>query len=262
MRTVRALFEREADAKSARERLRAHGVAPQRMSLIERQSGPGLAGEPAGGAAGRSLWASLKDMVALPEGSSDHFENRLTHGGFLLTASVEDEELEGIVAILAKMGVVDFSDGVAEGRGGEDGEFAPGASTEEERIPLVEEELRIGTSERDGDSVRVHAFATERPVHERVHLRSYRVRVDRRPVGEPLSPDASTDLLARLFSERSVELTETSEEVVFAKEARVREEVVVRKEAFERVEEVNETLRSTEVEVERRDRDRGAPGGR
>ena len=250
MRTVRALFEREADAKAARERLRANGVPPQRMSLLDRQGGAPVAGS-TGNAAGRGLWASLKEMVEPPEGQAPHFDTYLSHGGYLLTASVEDEELEGIVAILAKMGVVDFSDG-SEGGPRQHGE--PGAGGDlahEEHIPIVEEELRIGTTERHGDSVRVHAFAAERPVHERVHLRSYRVRVDRRPVGEPLSADASADLLARLFSERSVELTETSEEVVFDKEARIREEIVVRREAFDRVEEVETTLRSTEVDVER-----------
>jgi stress response protein YsnF len=45
-------------------------------------------------------------------------------------------------------------------------------------------------------------------------------------------------------------MTETAEEAVIAKEARVREELVVRKTAEERTESIDETIRTTEVEVE------------
>jgi hypothetical protein len=44
-------------------------------------------------------------------------------------------------------------------------------------------------------------------------------------------------------------MTETAEEAVVAKEARVREELVVRKTAEERVEQIDDTVRRTEVEV-------------
>jgi len=47
-----------------------------------------------------------------------------------------------------------------------------------------------------------------------------------------------------------IEATETAEEAVVAKEARVTEEVVVRKQAEERTETVRDTVRRTEVEVE------------
>jgi stress response protein YsnF len=50
-------------------------------------------------------------------------------------------------------------------------------------------------------------------------------------------------------------MTETSEEAVVAKTARVREEVSLRKEASDRVETVKDTVRRDEVEIEQ------APGG-
>jgi stress response protein YsnF len=243
MRTVRALFEREADAKTARERLRSQGVPPQRMSLIDRRR-PDAAPAASTAGAGQGLWASLKEMVVPADTGGERFNAYLSQGGFLLTASVPEEELEGVIALLGKMGVVDYDT---------DGRDVPSdaAAVVEERIPLAEEHLIVGRRERDEGGVRVHAFATERPVHERVHLVGYRVRVERRPVDRALGADADPDVLAALFSERSVELTETAEEVLFEKEARVREEVVVRKERVERVEHVSDTVRSTEVEVER-----------
>ena len=244
MQTVRALFQREADAKAARERLRSQGVPPQRMSLIDRTR-PAALSHDRHAASGQSLWASLKEMVVPAESGGARFNEYLDEGGFLLTASVPEEELEGVIALLSKLAVVDY--GATSGPA----EAAAGDLVEEERIPLLEEHLRVGKVEREEGAVRVHAFATERPVHERVRLVDYRVRVSRRTVDQPLGGAESQDLLAELFSERSVELTETSEEVSFEKQARIREEVVVRKEAIERVEEVEETLRSTEVEIDR-----------
>ena len=244
MQTVRALFQREADAKAGRERLRSQGVPPQRMSLIDRTR-PAALSHDRGPAPGQSLWASLKEMVVPAESGGARFNEYLDEGGFLLTVSVPEEQLEGVIALLSKLAVVDY--GARSDRADE----AAGDFVEEERIPLVDERLRVGKTDREEGAVRVHAFATERPVHERVRLVDYRVRVSRRTVDQPLGGAESLDLLAELFSERSVELTETSEEVLFEKQARIREEVVVRKEAIERVEEVEETLRSTEVEVER-----------
>lgn len=45
-------------------------------------------------------------------------------------------------------------------------------------------------------------------------------------------------------------MTETAEEAVVGKEARVREELVVRKRAEERTQNIDDTVRRTEVDVE------------
>ena len=52
------------------------------------------------------------------------------------------------------------------------------------------------------------------------------------------------------FQDRTIEMQAPSEEAVVGKEARVVEEIGVRKEATERVETVRDTVRHTEVEVE------------
>jgi uncharacterized protein (TIGR02271 family) len=81
-------------------------------------------------------------------------------------------------------------------------------------------------------------------VQEQVTLHEERVQVERRPVDRPVA--AGDDA----FRERTVEATESAEEAVVSKEARVTEEVVVRKQAEERTETVSDTVRRTEVEVE------------
>jgi stress response protein YsnF len=53
------------------------------------------------------------------------------------------------------------------------------------------------------------------------------------------------------FTDRTVEVTESDEEAVVSKTARVKEEVVVNKAATDRVETVRDTVRREDVEVTR-----------
>jgi uncharacterized protein (TIGR02271 family) len=117
-------------------------------------------------------------------------------------------------------------------------------TTEEERIPIVEEQLRVGKRETDRGRVRVRSYVVETPVNEAVTLRDERVYVERRTVDQPLS---SAD---DAFRERTIEAVEHSEEAVVSKEARVREEVVIRKDVGQRTENISDTVRHTEVEVD------------
>jgi hypothetical protein len=68
--------------------------------------------------------------------------------------------------------------------------------------------------------------------------------VQRRVVDRPV-----TDAEA-VFQDRTIEATETAEEAVIAKEARVTGEVVIRKEATERTETVQDTVRRTKVDID------------
>lgn len=68
------------------------------------------------------------------------------------------------------------------------------------------------------------------------------MRIERRPVDRPADEDA--------FRERSIEAEERREEAVVPKEARVVEEVGLRREGDTRTETVSDTIRKTEVEIE------------
>src|SRR5436189_2169218 len=76
------------------------------------------------------------------------------------------------------------------------------------------------------------------PVSEDVRLRQEDVTVERRPVDRP---DAGDE---KLFQDHTIEATEHAEEAVIAKEARVKEELVVKKKVDERVEHVSDKVRS------------------
>jgi uncharacterized protein (TIGR02271 family) len=112
-------------------------------------------------------------------------------------------------------------------------------------IPVVQEELKVGKREVQRGGVRVFSRVVETPVNESVSLREEHVNVERRPVDQPISTADST-----AFKEQSIEMRERAEEAVVQKSARVVEEVVVGKEASQRQENISDTVRHTEVQVE------------
>ncbi len=112
-------------------------------------------------------------------------------------------------------------------------------------IPIVEEELRVGKREVEAGGVRVTTRVEEVPVNEQVTVREETVDVERRPTDRPVS---EADLAA--LQQGVLEVRERSEEVVVDKQARIVEEVVINKEAQERTETIQDTVRRTDVDVE------------
>ena len=112
-------------------------------------------------------------------------------------------------------------------------------------IPVVQEQLKIGKREVSRGGVRVYSRIVETPVDENIRLREEHVNVERRPVDQPLS---GTN--ANAFKEQSIEMRETAEEAVVEKSARVVEEVMINKEVTQREQQIHDTVRHTEVEVE------------
>jgi uncharacterized protein (TIGR02271 family) len=120
-------------------------------------------------------------------------------------------------------------------------------SGEQQKLEVVEEQLNVGKREVQGDTVRVRTRVTERPIREQVNLREEHVTVERHPVDRPANPaDVNS------FQEATIEVQERHEEPVISKSAHVVEEVVVGKEATERTEMVQDTVRRKDVEVEGR----------
>ncbi|HYC04778.1 MAG TPA: YsnF/AvaK domain-containing protein [Azospirillaceae bacterium] len=118
----------------------------------------------------------------------------------------------------------------------------------EEHIPIVEENLEVGKRAVERGGVRVHTRLVETPVEQSVTLRDETVSVERRAVDRPIG-----DIPADALRERSIEVTETDEVPVVAKSAHIREEVVIRKDVQERAETVRDTVRHTEVDIDKTD---------
>jgi uncharacterized protein (TIGR02271 family) len=118
------------------------------------------------------------------------------------------------------------------------------ASGREEVIPVTEEQLKVGKRDVAHGRVRVRSYVVETPVQEQVNLRQEHVSIERRPVDRPAGAGDN------LFRERTIEAEERAEEAVVAKEARVKEELVLKKDASQRTETISDKLRHTEIEVE------------
>jgi uncharacterized protein (TIGR02271 family) len=118
------------------------------------------------------------------------------------------------------------------------------ATTDGGTVQLAHETLSVGKRAVSGGTTRIRRYVVETPVEEQVTLQSERVTLDRRPVtdGRPAS--------AAEFTDKVVEMTETSEEAVVSKSAQVTEEISLHKEVTDRVETVRDTVRREDVEIE------------
>ena len=112
-------------------------------------------------------------------------------------------------------------------------------------IPVIQEELKVGKREVQRGGVRIYQRVVETPVNETVGLREEHVNVERHAVDRPVT---AADVNA--FQETTIELREAAEEAVVEKTARVVEEVVVGKEVTQRQQNISDTVRRTEVEIE------------
>lgn len=124
---------------------------------------------------------------------------------------------------------------------------------DEMRLPVVEEELQVGKRAVQRGGIRVTTHVTEQPVEKQVTVRDETLHVDRRPADRPAS---EADL--NQMQDQTFEVSETDEEVVAGKQARVTEEVQIKKDVEERTETIKDTVRRTDVDIERqRDRKSG-----
>ena len=111
-------------------------------------------------------------------------------------------------------------------------------------IEVMEENVRIGKRDVSHGRVRVRSYVVEEQVSQDVTLQSEHVDIVRRPV------DRAVEAGTAAFEERTIEAEETVEEAVVSKEARVVEEIDLRKRTDTDTETVTETVRHTEVEIE------------
>jgi uncharacterized protein (TIGR02271 family) len=265
--TITALFDTRAEAEAAKARLESASFDTDNVHVHD-QSSQGFRQDAYSTHQDRGVWGSIKNAF-LPDEDRHTYEEGIRRGGALLTADVHDDKVDDAVRILEEANSVDIDDrsqqwrqsgwdyaGAGTGVGGattaaglfgaRDRDTTTGGSDREEVIPIVEEQLVVGKREVSRGGARVRSYVTETPVHEQVRLREENIDVQRRRVDQPLSA-ADGDA----FQERTIDVTATGEEAVVAKNARVVEEVVVSKTVGERTEDVSDTVRHTEVEIDR-----------
>ena len=289
--TLVAIYDSAAQARDAADDLEAAGIGRGEISLHPNDSGQVTGNGTSssnGGNGGFMSWLLGKDR---PEHETRAYSDRLDRGGSALSVRVEDSKADEVTDITERhhpsdidgddhgsttthdMTATETSTTTTAPVGMTNGHTAheerprettarkddrsgireadrvderTGRSEDDERIQLVEEEIAVGKRQIDRGRVRVRSYVVETPVSEQVTLRDETVSVDRRAVSDGT-------VGADPFHERTIEFSETDEEAVVAKNVRVTEEVVVRRDVDMREETVTDTLRHTEVEVDRDD---------
>jgi len=118
-----------------------------------------------------------------------------------------------------------------------------GTSDTNTSIPVIKEELEVGKQTVETGGIRLRSRIVENQVQEDITLREEKVSVNRTPVDRPVT---SAEL-----REDTLEATERAEVPVVTKEARVVEEISLNKDVTERDEVIRDTVRSTEVDVDK-----------
>lgn len=206
---------------------------------------------------------------------ADQYAEAWRRGNYLVVADVESTEVERAVAIMNQYGSVDVNRRAEQWKStGYTGSFDHTAApytadqreqelatyrtgrTENEAIPVVQEELSVGRRVVQRGGVRIHSYVEERPVEETIRLREERINVERRPVNRPVDGSDAA------FQDRTIEVAASGEEAVVEKRARVVEEVVVGKEVEQRDQKIEETVRRKDVRVEQMPSSNIAPASR
>jgi stress response protein YsnF len=179
-----------------------------------------------------------------------HCEHKMATGLIMLLAQVpEGEDPERIIPVLERVAAEQHAADASGAAPASNDVLDPNFGvTVEERIPVIKEELRVGTREVVHGGARVRTRVEELPVTQDVELFEEFVRIDKRPANRRVSEHELEQ--AGLLRERVIEIAQVREEAVLSKEAFVREEVVVSKTTERRVHQIQETVRRTIVETE------------
>jgi uncharacterized protein (TIGR02271 family) len=268
--TVIGLFDTPGEAADVRRELIAIGIPESGIRTSSASDKPDTKET----SAPRSMWEDLKAMFRGDRNRhyADYYAEGTRRGGTLVTATTPDNLSDRARDIMRDHHAIDVDERAEQWRNsGWTGAASAGttsatrarttsanapsaapihpaeAGAGEARMPVVEEEIAVGKREVSRGGVRVFHHITEQPVEADVTLREERVNVERRPAERDLTGAEAS----QAFQEKVIGVTETVEEPVVAKTARVVGEVAVNKEAQQRTETVRDTVRKSDVEVER-----------
>lgn len=186
---------------------------------------------------GSSAVVSKLTERGLEEQEAAVYAEVIGKGGSMVTVDAPEERADNAWEIMNRFGPRDLDQLLEEAGGSQQGQ---------ESVPVVEEQVSIGKRKVLRGGMRVTSKVSERPVEETVRLREEKVDVEQNRADRKLSPEEAE----KAFEDKTVELTETVEEAVISKEARVVGEVSLNKTGAEREETVEATARRTDVKVE------------
>ena len=251
--TIVAIFDTGAHAQAAVQDLLAAHVPQDAISTHADTASTGTATTGSAMPTQKpGLWASI--FGGEPDHDTAVYSQSVQGGSTVVTIQAPDQHVSSVVAILERHNPIDIDErassyGLTQTARSTSAtqplgaSVAQSATTGDEVVQLSEEQLVVGKRLVNRGTTRIRRFVVEVPVEEQVRLHEETVKIERHAVtgDRPVSGTAFTD--------RTIEMTQTGEEAVIGKTARVREEISLRKEAADRIETVRDTVRREDVEI-------------
>ncbi|HSQ32116.1 MAG TPA: YsnF/AvaK domain-containing protein [Gemmatimonadaceae bacterium] len=259
--TIAAAFDTRAHAKAAVDALKAAGFHPDDISLLDKQVVPEAAGWTG---KGPSLWQRIFG-TEVKQHEAAVYNQAVEFGGAVLSVRVPEYEVAHATGILDLHHPIDVKDraltaGLVPAAHVESAiaalPVAPLPVKQEIAVPLkltekneqilnlADEQLKVGKRMIETGKTRVRRFVTERDVSADVTLHEEHAEVLRRAVTDP-------KFLADVdWADKSIEVTETAEQALVSKTAKVVEEIALKKIGSDHVQTLHDKVRRQEVEIE------------
>jgi uncharacterized protein (TIGR02271 family) len=219
--TLIQLFDNAATANSARDRLLGMGLKAGDIRMMY---------SPSKGVADRN---SIDDLTraGIPSDRAQQYFNEVKMGRSLIAVIADDARRAQIEQIL---GVTTTA--------------TTATQSGDLRQQVIQEDLLVGKRQVESGGFRVTAHTSQTPVDEKVNLHEEHVEIERHAVDRPVTPaDLGRNLNAQ---DEVVEYHDMREEPVVTKRARVVEEVVIRKTGSDHTENIHDTVRRRDINIQ------------
>lgn len=257
MKTIVGLYKSVDEANKVKSALGSEGFSADKITVIDQSPDSYSTGyeqeRPEDGTVGGKIKHFFSSLSGSDDAAHESYHQGVSQGGALLAVKAEDGRAEEVADLLHQHGATEIEGGYGDSTyaGGNSKNDLAGTRdyegktpTDAQVIPIVEEELLVGKRSVERGGVRIYSHMVEKPVSESISLHDERVVMERRAVDRPATEaDFATGT-------RAVEVRAMGEEAVVGKTSRVVEEVLVGKQASDRTEEISDTVRHTEVDVE------------
>ncbi|WP_018477492.1 YsnF/AvaK domain-containing protein [Pontibacter roseus] len=258
--TVIGIFKEGIDAQAAVQKLEStHHIGRNKVDIAN--PGSSTAQQVKSSTADRDK-DSVSGFFGSLFGSSDEAtkHTQAARRGWVVTVHADSQqEAQKAAEVLDSCGAVDVDEHSMQSNNPQAGMATPPQGTAhttrtdqtsntDRTIPIMEERLNVGKREVEQGGVRMRSRIVERPVEEHLRLREEHVDIERNKVNRP-----ATERDFQNFKEGEINITERAEVPVVNKEARVVEEIKVGKHTETRDETVRDTVRKTDVDVNRID---------
>lgn len=240
---VVAVYDTEANVNAALKSLVSAGYLTDDISVIRNEGEAVKAGLFEPGVWQRLFGRDLEHHEAALLGRS------LKEGSVIVSIRVPEAEAPKVMTLLDSHQPADVLDrakvyGLVGATGAVPQAPAPAKQTGEEMLRVAEEQINVGKRMFESGHTRIRRYIVEKPVEANITLHEEHAEVIRRAITDPAYVKDID------WSDKTIDVTETAEEAVVNKTARITEEVLIRRQGSDRTQTVHDTVRRQQVDVQ------------